>query len=75
MIVVLALALFVFALVAPRRSRGLQRDVDQKLEEGRDAAEQTPNQMDDLVEKPLGVTECAADASADAGRESRSRLD
>ncbi len=75
MIVVLAVALFVFAFLAPRRSRGLQRDVDHKLEEGKDTAKQTPNPMDDLVEKPLDLTERAADASADAGRESRSRLD
>ena len=74
-IVVLALALFVFAFLAPRRSRGVQRDVDRKLEEGKDAAERTPNPADDLLEKPLDLTERAGDASADAGRESRARVD
>ena len=74
MIVVLAVALFVFAFLAPRRSRGVQSDVDRKLGEGKDAAERTPTPVEDVLEKPLDLTERAADASADAGRESRSRL-
>jgi hypothetical protein len=73
-IIALAIALFVFAFLAPRRSRGLQRGVDLKLDEGKEAAERSPNAADDLLETPLDLTERAADASADAGRESRSRL-
>ena len=73
MIAALAVALFVFAFLSPRRSRRLQRGVDRKLEEGKEATDQSATPADDLLQKPLDAAERATDASAEAGRKTRFR--
>ena len=72
--IVFCLVLFVAGLVAPRRSRRLQKAMDRFLRKGERRSDRSAGRVGDWTETSLKKVRHAGDKSADAGRALRERL-
>lgn len=71
---VACVVLFVIGLVAPKRSRKVQRAVDRKLDTLQGESARAPGRLATWLAKPFGKSEKATNKSARAGRKTRSKL-
>jgi hypothetical protein len=70
----LCVVLFLAGLIAPRRSRQLQRRVDRLLRKGERRSGGSHGRVGHWTKRSLKVTRRATDKSADAGRTVRGKL-
>lgn len=68
LLVVLCVALFVFAVVAPERSRRLQGWYDRALRRGERKGDRDAGKLGDMTESGLKGARRLGDASAEGGR-------
>lgn len=73
-VIVLCIALFVLALIAPRLSRHPQRGADRVFDLGARGGSKAPGRLGHWFAKPFTGSRKAADRSASAGRKSRFKL-
>jgi hypothetical protein len=73
-IVAVCIILAVLAFLLPRMSWWPQKGVDRTLGGGQRVAGKAPGKAGDLLEKPFSGARRAADASAQKGREGRSKM-
>jgi hypothetical protein len=66
--------LFVIALLAPWKSRKLERGGDAPLRAGQSAAAETPGRLGRWLQKPFGSSRKAVHKSGSAGRRTRFKL-
>ena len=73
-VVVVCVVLFLVGVVAPARSRRLQRSVDRLSRKGEDTSDRNAGRLGDANRMMLEKMRRAADASAEKGREVHDRL-
>jgi hypothetical protein len=73
-VIVLCVVLFVLALVAPRLSRGPERASHRAFGAGGRGASKAPGSLGRWLAKPFRKSSSAVGASAEKGREARSKL-
>jgi hypothetical protein len=73
-IVAVCVILLILAFLAPRLSRWPQRGVDRTLGKGQQGAAHAPGKLGRWLQKPFSSSRKAADRSAAAGRQGRSKL-
>jgi hypothetical protein len=74
LVVLFCVVLFVAGVLAPRRSRRLQRWYDRVLRRGERKGDRNAGKLGDLTERGLRGSRRAGDASADAGRKLGKKL-
>ncbi len=74
LVVVFALLLFLVGLVAPRRSKRLQRRLDRKLRRGEDKGDRRAGKLGDWTETAIRWARKISDRSAEWGRKLRQKL-
>jgi hypothetical protein len=75
LLVLFCIVLFVAGLVAPGRSRRLQRGYDRLLRRGERKGDRKAGKLGDITEGGLKGARRAGDASAKAGRKIRRRFE
>ena len=73
-VAVVCVLLFVVGVVAPARSRRMQRSVDRLSRKGEDTSGRNAGRLGDANRKMLEKMRHAADASAEKGREVHERF-
>ena len=73
-VALVCVVLFVVGVVAPARSRRMQRSVDRLSRKGEDTSDRNAGRLGDANRKMLEKMRHAADASAEKGRELHDRL-
>jgi hypothetical protein len=74
LVVLFCIVLFFAGLIAPRRSRRLQRWYDRVLRRGERKGDESAGKLGDLTEQSLKAGRRAGDKSAEAGRTLRRKL-
>jgi hypothetical protein len=74
LVVVFCIVLFFAGLIAPRRSKRLQRWYDRMLRRGERKGGENAGKLGDVTEKSLRASRRAGDRSAEAGRKLHQKL-
>ena len=74
LVVIAMIVLFFAGLIAPRRSKRLERWIDSRLREGRRKSNRNAGRIGDWTAKSLAWGQRLADGALAAGRRVRSKL-